>query len=636
MSQQRITLFFPPLPSRQSKSRPQKKSHFLSLPPHIRQKIYQYSGLPSPNKEIIDLSLWRSRNLNLSSNDPLSIIPSIPLSLFPLCRIIHNELVHLLYHTHCIAISSRRHPRDLRILESFSTSTLAKIKFLVVTLNLASCRTSCCGLYHNRRCGNGHYPCDNSSSHDEPLECSLNKDQCVVEQWGRVCCLLGKSIERGGLGLYVICDCRDLETARRVSQAMTKNLGQGILRDCGLRLARDYDVEISKLARETALYLTASPSVSQTDILPEKKEGGFKFLSLPQELQLLILSYTRLVAGWEITCSPVATATNTIISSSTSTQTREKAPKMQMRVPGTCRTSGYAALPSSLTSPTSLNSTNYHITSGNNHLLKCFCPTAHSAYNTLCSLPTQSCTSTLRFPLSYFLVCRTFNTLSTQIFYSKNEFTVKMTLDLTPPTSLHWSQAGYEEERARITVKSEIMPGLAYFPPYTIKHLTHLNLDFEPCPLPTLSMKQPSSPSWKSWLSTVALISAHPNPQVLTLQLRFNEEYYVSIWDFAPESDPAHEVLIRETYTVFLQPLTAALKGRRLRDIFVHLNWASSCGFNTEDHRLVSGTGTGARGKGTLDGRGIVEHALEGMIMGDKGYDAWQRGKVVRLDLSYD
>lgn len=158
---------FFPLVSRK-KIWPDAKCPFLELPPSIRRQIYHEAGLLWGRT--IHINFWAIRQ-SASTNgeasdgdDDHSYLPSLPLGLFAVCRLVNNELTQIFYRENIFAII-RQAPRGLQALERFSGSTLKKFRFLIVRLNLVSCTNLCCG-NRNRRCGNGHSSCSNPLSHD--------------------------------------------------------------------------------------------------------------------------------------------------------------------------------------------------------------------------------------------------------------------------------------------------------------------------------------------------------------------------------------------------------------------------------------------------------------------------------------
>ncbi|KAH8589788.1 hypothetical protein B0O99DRAFT_745760 [Bisporella sp. PMI_857] len=549
MSQQRITLFFPSTTLRKRAS-PDAKCHFLALPFSIRRQIYHEAGLLSG--QMIHMNYWATRRRRHITSHQEDYdhrddfhLPPLPLSLFAVCRVVGEELTRLFYGENRFAIT-RRAPRGLRALEQFRESTLAIINFLIVRVNLASCRGLCCGP-PNRRCGNSHFPCIDPSHHDAPLSHVSASHQTIISNWQRVCRRWAETVQPGHLSLYVICDCEDRRTVDLIVKPL---LSVPILQDCGLRLARDYDDDLQSVAKETALRLTGRST--PVSLQP------FRFLDLPKEIQLNILQQTNLASGYEICCR-----------------------QGHMRYPRSCRGNGTA------TSNEFMDSS----------LLRCFCYKGHSAFNFRCG---DYCES-LGFPSAFFLVCRELREAAIEVFYGRNEFTVSM---VHPMLS--------RDNPAPGDSTSIIIPGLKQFTKGSLLFLTSLKLEFEPA---ELNMLQPSQAGWNNWIDTIDLLSKEVTPAILNLEIRLTENFYVSVWNLREEPNSVYEERMWDTYTAFIQPV-AALKG--LKNFFVHLNWGTSCGIP---------------GKGVLDGRQALEQKLERMVMGE-GYEAWQCGKEVRMDMT--
>jgi hypothetical protein len=319
-------------------------------------------------------------------------------------------------------------------------------------------------------------------------------DQLIISQWYQICTRLSKSIQPGKLALYVICDCKDRQTIDTIVKPL---LTLPILRDFGLRLAREYSKELQGIAKDTVLRLTGR--------LPSQSLSPFRFLDLPEEIQLKVLEQTSLGYSYEAVCG-----------------------QGHMQYGGTCPASGIP-----------------HITiTPDRYLLKCFCCRGHSAFNFRCN----HCES-LGFPHALFLVSRKFRDAVIQVFYRKNEFAVSM-VGLIP------SSASSAQD-----CTLSIMPGLQQFPKGSIQFFTSLRLDFEPS---ELEIFQPNRVGWETWLNTVDLLSKEANLANLTLEIRLSEKIFHSNRDLL-ETDACYEKRMWDTYSRLSQSLTA-LKG--LKNLF--------------------------------------------------------------------
>ncbi|KIM93256.1 hypothetical protein OIDMADRAFT_184786 [Oidiodendron maius Zn] len=429
MGQQRITLFFP-LVSRK-KTSPSATSPFLELPFSIRRQIYHEAGLVSG--KTINMNSWAmrkkvdNRHRQAFDHGDDADLPPVPLSLFTISRLINDEASQIFYGENQFAITGRAR-RGLRALELFSNSGLAKFRSLTIRLNIASCDMLCCG-DRERRCGNSYIDCSKPSSHDMLLSYASTPDQLIISQWHQICSRLSNGIQPSTLALYVICDCEDRQTVDMIVKPL---LTLPILRDFGLRLAREYDKELQGVAKDTVLRLTRR--------WPSQSLPHFRFLDLPKEIQLKILEQTSLVYNYETTCA-----------------------QDHMRYGGTCSSKG---IPHAVITPDC-------------YLLKCFCCRGHSAFNFRCS----HCDS-LGFPHGLFLDSREFRDAAVQVFYGRNEFAVSMVGLVPSPASL--SQDG----------SISIIPGLQQFPKCSIQFFAVLRLDFEPSELEMLQPNQAGWKTW--------------------------------------------------------------------------------------------------------------------------------------------
>jgi hypothetical protein len=553
MSQQRITLFFPRLS--QKKTLRDSRCLFLELPASIRLQIYYEAGLVSG--KTIHLNYWRSRRKESTSQAGdnrlgISDLPALPLNLFAVCRSVHSELRKALYGDNRLVVS-RKAPRGLRVLERLSASTLREIQFLVIRLNVSSCESRCCGA-RGHRCGNEWHRCLSPSSHDLPLSSSV--DQLVILQWERLCMQLASGVQPSNLALYVTCDCNDAITAHMIAQSLRL---LPALRDCGLRLAIHIDKDIKSITKDTAMRLTGNS--------PPQPPPPFRFLGLPKEIQLHILAYASLVPRAEII----------------STQKR-------LRYWTPCQSRGKIADSPIIDA----------------RLLKCFCSAAHSAFSFHCYC------DGLASPFTMFRVSHEFRDHAMEVFYGQNSFSVLMEQLVSSPRDVAAMPLRPDAHRGgQITepLLVSIVPGLASFLSASIACLTSVCLCFEYSDLEPL---RPNQAGWDNWLGTIHTLSQKANLAALTLQIQMSENFYP---DFDAEKvafSPMYETFMRQTYENLVLPMKV-LRGR-LKNLFIHLNWNTSCGFP--------------------DGRREHEQLLERIVMGHT-YNAWNCGKTIRDPIRY-
>ena len=515
MSQQRITLFFPRLS--QKRALRDSRCLFLELPASIRLRIYYEAGMVSG--ETIHLNYWRSRKKEGTSPEGGNKdLPTLPLNLFAVCRSVYNELRKVLYGDNRLVVS-RKAPRGLRVLERLSASALLEIRFLVIRLNVSSCESRCCG-DRGQRCGNNHWhSCLLPSSHNLPLSSSV--DQLVILQWTRLCIQLASGVQPSSLALYVTCDCNDATTAQIIAQSLRL---LPALRDCGLRLAIYMDEDIKSITKDTAMHLTRNS-------LPPPP-APFRFLDLPKEIQLHILTYASLAPRAEIICT-----------------------QKRLRYWEECPTRGAIA--------------DMPIVGGG--LLKCFCTAAHSAFGFRCRC------SDLASPFTMFRVSRKFRDLTTEAFYGQNSFIILMDQQVSFPRDIAAISLHPDVDReGQVTepLLVSIMPGLAPFPSTSIGFFTSVCLRFQDSDLEHL---QPNRVGWVNWLRTIHTLSQKANLAALTLQIQMCEKFYPDFDDPKVAFSLIYEAFMRQTYENLVLPMKV-LHGR-LKNLFIHLNWDTSSGF---------------------------------------------------------
>jgi hypothetical protein len=196
----------------------------------------------------------------------------------------------------------------------------------------------------------------------------------VAPQWQRICSQFSAAQPKN-LALYVLCDCKNLETAKLMVSPLLKIES---LADFGIRLALEPEEALKTLAY-TTLRLTGRNHLSPTPI------PTFRFLALPKELQLRVLENSSLVCSSTTKCTKILQRDHMVF--------------------------GHKCLHRGMV---------YSELDRHGHFLGCFCRSGHSAFNFRCE-----CQGT-GFPSSFFLVSRLFRELSTYVFYSRNTFEVKI------------------------------------------------------------------------------------------------------------------------------------------------------------------------------------------------------------------
>jgi len=572
MSQQRITYFFPRVSIKKRSNASDAECRFLALPPKIRLQIYYEAGLQT--KQIIHLNNWRPSKRRFddprlweNGYHPNRWDPSrhaqeeraapLPTNLLAVCRSVHDEVRAVMYGENRFVIANKM-ARALRALENMSDATLRAMTFLTIRFNVSSCENWCCG-GRTHVCDNAVSECRNPISHDIPLDHSTSAGQVLISQWKRICVQLAKALEPGKLALYIICDCANVETARLVSESLYL---LPALRDCGIRLAIQYNEEISTLAKAVVLSLTRT---SQPVAPP------FRFLDLPEEIQLHILKETALY--------------NSTVSFRQYGFGYERRCKKRGRVGENLVEKFYV---------------------DSRPLLQCFCSYAHSAFFLRCNCKDNN------FPSAFFSVSHEFRDAAKQVFFSKNKFVLSIAGPNTdnpvyskPQFPLVDDDMTDETNPAGPSLNSR----LARFPRSSIKFLTELRLEVPW--LDNLECFLPSHSGWKYWLDTVDILSREANLGALTLELDLQE--VVFSWEELEKNslsdiitDTGYEDRMLQTYKTFIQPMSV-LHG--LKKLFIYLNWEST-------HQVS-------------DRRQGYETMLERIVMGDN-YDAAKYGKGFR------
>ena len=538
-------------------------THFFDLPVEIRRRIYCSAGVPSG--QYIDMNHY-GRDPRPYENERYhkASLRHVPLmfavELLTVCHTVHNEVLGILYGENYFEITNRLCD-GLRPLEALSGAALGEIRFLLIRISMNSCIDSCCRPV-DRRCGQAfRTDCERGGDrrhvHDALFKAGFPVDDKLILRWQRICDQLKRSIQPERLALYVICDCVDLRTAELIVEPLRSF---PVFKDLGLRLARDYDQQMQGLARDTVLALTPRP-----DPLPP-----FRFLDLPREIQVQILEYATLVDRVVVKCLSLTVAAGGGCESE-----GEIGPRDKFQKPG--------------------------------RTMACFCSKGHSAFYSGCNCETRA------FPLSpLLLVSRDFSQLAIKLLYKQNRFEVEMS---------SWIEGdGSDSSYPHVDTYMQrvFVPALHHFPHKSIQFLTWISLSFERCSRKYDDWGAEHSSigfvladekrGWATWTKTINFLAEKVNLPGLTLELRFEEWYYL-VYE---EPEGAHQfqydldwedLLIRE-YEKFIAPV-ATLKG--LKRFFFHMTWLT--------------------GGWVRDTRSTIEQRLERLVMGD-GYDAWKSGKT--------
>ena len=131
---------------------------FLELPLHIRRQIYHKAGVP--RGQLIDLNQYREslkeyplyNGLYNSSTYYLPLLAAV--SLLTVCRMVHDEVMRILYGENCFELTEYLHRPYLNIcvLLSMGDAAIREMRYLTVRLRSESCVESCCSRPRDR-CG---------------------------------------------------------------------------------------------------------------------------------------------------------------------------------------------------------------------------------------------------------------------------------------------------------------------------------------------------------------------------------------------------------------------------------------------------------------------------------------------------
>ncbi|KAF2719250.1 hypothetical protein K431DRAFT_348044 [Polychaeton citri CBS 116435] len=113
-----------------------------------------------------------------------------------------------------------------------------------------------------------------------------------IPTWKQICDVLAGSKNALKLGLELVCDVKDLQTAKMIVEPM----GKLKISKCTVRLSETHVPELELIARRAVLHATGH--------IPAIRDP-FRFLDLPAELRQHILSFTDLVMPFrEVEWSP--------------------------------------------------------------------------------------------------------------------------------------------------------------------------------------------------------------------------------------------------------------------------------------------------------------------------------------------
>lgn len=183
---------------------------FLDLPPAVRHQIYQETVPRSEHLQ--DLNPWSSY---------ASILPyRRAYNLLLTCRTIYSEVLPILYSQNRFFIRYRDH-KNLASLRNLTPTSVASLHHLTIHLNVSSCERSheCCR--GPREIHSHIHRVDYSIHHDWPLG-PLSGYLPTLSEWVAAISYVGNYIPSSQLHFSLICDVKDLETARKVVEPLNE------------------------------------------------------------------------------------------------------------------------------------------------------------------------------------------------------------------------------------------------------------------------------------------------------------------------------------------------------------------------------------------------------------------------------
>lgn len=168
------------------------------------------------------------------------------------------------------------HPTDLSVLLEFPLELLKSCRRMNIHINPASCHTVR-GLWQHNCCHRDTF--DNHKAYS--LKSTSNSFHALISIWRKVVRRLGSPADISRLRLNILCDLGDVTTAQLIVEPLERT-GLAI---STLRLGSSHGLGLLDVACRTVLSKTPC----------QMKAKSFRFLDLPSELRLHILSFTDVV-----------------------------------------------------------------------------------------------------------------------------------------------------------------------------------------------------------------------------------------------------------------------------------------------------------------------------------------------------
>ena len=204
--------------------------------------------------------------------------PALPVSLFRLSRMIHDEAIPIFYGKNKFKLLGQS-PSHLEFVHRLAPRAIASLTSLLIRLNRFPCVLGHDDMNLRGRCSF----CGSMQSSSDPILTDANTtDQTLLDQWRRLCVYLAQSVEPNRLSLTLICDAKDEIVGKAVVEPLSM---LPRLRKCTVRLGRCRNTDLATIARQAC-----SQAMGHSTHIDQP----FRFFGLPIELRRHVLALTDL------------------------------------------------------------------------------------------------------------------------------------------------------------------------------------------------------------------------------------------------------------------------------------------------------------------------------------------------------
>lgn len=493
----------------------------VGLPPHLRRRIYLYTGVARldghPYTYFLDGRRKSSRTRPVSDFDapPTRNFAGLLRS----CRALYVETAALLYSANRFVIFYSRQG-SFKHLCALSPTSIASLTSLKIVLN-ESCHEPTDQSDHRPYCwcdghavdywdANHHCAKYHGGQHRRPLlDPAPGSDltaltsvkgqvQAMLGEWHDTVAHTSRHIGTGRLELFLVCDIDPehpyaLEAARL---ALAPIALFPRLRDCHIRLCKLPNYPIQQMAQKTVLQACGRPSSARLG--PANPRISSALANLPPELRIRILEYTDLITPWkEVTWS--------------------RQDRGYQVVRALCASSSEGSCPTQNHNGCRISSCDPHLDLDGGYVPSyhcCFCRRRHAAFSFACKCWAP--------PTYLFLIDHALYRDAQFVFFSCNRFIVhdfhaRQPWDLPPvqlePGTPEDPNTAYPFERLAV---SEFLRDIV--PTYCLANLRFLELVFPPY-VPPHGWPHSGHPALLDWVATVDWVRGHINAPALTLRV---------------------------------------------------------------------------------------------------------------------